>query len=134
MKTILIVDDDLHLLSGMQEILSLELEELGIDHHILTAGNGEEGLQIALEEVPDFIILDVMMPKMNGYEVYRNLQQHEATAAIPVLFESGHDAEKMAETIISEFGLTKRHILSAPFDTDNFIAVTLEFLGIGTDP
>lgn len=78
-KKILIVDDDfdtLHMVGKM-------LERHGFK--ILAANNGEKALQIVEEEKPDLILLDVMMPGMDGYEVTRKLRAMENTAFIPII-------------------------------------------------
>lgn len=76
---ILIVDDE-HL---NIEVLCDVLED---DAELLFALNGETALQLVQEEMPDIILLDVMMPDMDGYEVCRRLKENPATAHIPVIF------------------------------------------------
>lgn len=62
------------------------LRELFQDRfHILEADNGEMALKIAMEQVPDMVISDVMMPKMNGFELTKNLKSSEATSFVPVI-------------------------------------------------
>ncbi|MFT4758186.1 MAG: two-component system alkaline phosphatase synthesis response regulator PhoP [Paraglaciecola sp.] len=67
---ILVVDDEPDIL----EILTYNLEKEGYD--VVTASNGEEGLQVAAKEMPNLIILDIMMPQMDGVEVCRNLREN----------------------------------------------------------
>jgi len=78
--TILVVDDtpeNLQVMNGL-------LKDL---YHVRLANNGERGLKAALQEPkPDLILLDIMMPGMDGYEVCRRLLEDEATRAIPVIF------------------------------------------------
>ena len=76
---ILVVDDNRSLVRIIQGLLQKE------GHEVLTAFDGVDGLQKAREEKPDLIILDVVMPRMDGYEVCRLLQDDPDTAAIPVL-------------------------------------------------
>jgi two-component system cell cycle response regulator len=76
---ILVVDDNRSLVRIMQGLLQKE------GYEILTAFDGLEGLQKAQKEKPDLVILDVVMPKMDGYEVCRLLQGKPDTAAMPVL-------------------------------------------------
>jgi CheY-like chemotaxis protein len=54
-------------------------------YEVLGAGDGQEALQIAREKLPDLIILDMMLPKMSGPEVLKELQKDPSTAAIPVM-------------------------------------------------
>jgi pilus assembly protein CpaE len=76
---ILIIDDDLDTL----RLVGLMLQRQG--YQISAATNGSQGLTKALEERPDLILLDVMMPDMDGYEVTRRLRSNPATASTPIL-------------------------------------------------
>ncbi len=78
-EKILIIDDDLDTL----RLVGLMLEKQG--YQIAAANNGEQGLLKVKEENPDLILLDVMMPDMDGYEVSRRLRQDPSTASIPIL-------------------------------------------------
>ena len=80
MARILIVDDDEKMLGLYQSILSSE----GFD--VLTAGSGEDGLKLAIENIPDLILLDVMMPKKDGGEVAQDLSGNNKTRNIPIIF------------------------------------------------
>ncbi len=76
---ILVVEDD----ASLRKIMEYQLEGAGYD--VLTAADGEEGLNMALEHRPDLIMLDVMMPRMDGYEVCREIRKDFKTAQIPVI-------------------------------------------------
>jgi DNA-binding response OmpR family regulator len=76
---ILIADDDPDIL----ELVAYRLERAG--YEIVRASDGEEALQLATERVPDLAVLDVMMPKLTGYEVTARIREHEATNRIPVI-------------------------------------------------
>jgi pilus assembly protein CpaE len=78
-EKILIVDDDLDTL----RLVGLMLQRQG--YQISAATNGQQGLDKAFEEDPDLILLDVMMPDMDGYEVTRRLRQNPATVSTPIL-------------------------------------------------
>ena len=78
-EKILIIDDDLDTL----RLVGLMLQKQG--YEIAAASNGEQGLQKVKEENPDLILLDVMMPDMDGYEVARRLRLNAQTASIPIL-------------------------------------------------
>jgi DNA-binding response OmpR family regulator len=76
---ILAVDDD----KDMLMMLRVGLEAEG--YEVLTATRGMEALERARADMPDLILLDVMMPQMDGFEVLSNLKQDETTSAIPVI-------------------------------------------------
>lgn len=78
-ERILIVDDDVDTL----RLVGLMLQRQG--YQIIAASNGSQGLTKAFEERPDLILLDVMMPDMDGFEVTRRLRKNPATASIPIL-------------------------------------------------
>ncbi len=86
MKVILVVDDDATNLRTLGELLRP-------DYRVRLGGSGEDALRIARSEPrPDLILLDVMMPAMDGYEVLRRLQADEATRGIPVILVTAlHD-------------------------------------------
>ena len=78
-EKILIVDDDLDTL----RLVGLMLQRQG--YQISAATNGQQGLDKAFEEDPDLILLDLMMPDMDGYEVTRRLRQNPSTLSTPIL-------------------------------------------------
>jgi CheY-like chemotaxis protein len=80
-KKILVIEDE----DGLREITQFSLEAAaGWD--VLTAASGSEGLIIAEAEQPDAILLDVMMPDMDGTETFRRLQYNPVTQTIPTIF------------------------------------------------
>lgn len=85
-KQVLIVDDDEPCRTMAQRILSRGGFEVD------TAGNGEEGLEMAAGKKFDLILLDVMMPEMNGYELCRRMRDTEANAETPVVMVSALDS------------------------------------------
>ena len=76
---VLVADDDADIL----ELVLFRLERAGYD--VVAARDGEEALKRALELRPDLALLDVMMPKLNGYEVTQELRRSEATRSMPVI-------------------------------------------------
>ena len=78
-EKILIIDDDLDTL----RLVGLMLQRQG--YQISAATNGQQGLDKALDEEPDLILLDVMMPEMDGYEVTRRLRQNPSAMETPIL-------------------------------------------------
>jgi DNA-binding response OmpR family regulator len=80
--TVLVVDDD----PVIQKLLQVNFEMEG--YNVITAGDGEEGLAKAQAERPDVVVLDVMMPKMDGLEVARRLKGNDDTRSIPIILLS----------------------------------------------
>lgn len=91
-KKILLIDDEPELV----EMVKMRLVASGFD--VITAGDGADGLAKARGEKPDLIILDLMLPKMNGYEVCRLLKFEEKTSKIPIVLFSARaqEADKVA--------------------------------------
>ncbi|MGE5279979.1 MAG: response regulator [Deltaproteobacteria bacterium] len=81
-KKILVVDDE----ADIREIVRLYLTEAG--YEVLEASNGQEGILRAQSERPDLIVLDIMMPGINGFEVAKHLKDDPNTAQIPILILS----------------------------------------------
>lgn len=79
MSRILVVDDQPHIVRLIQ--LNLERENF----EVISAGDGEEGLEKARSERPDLVILDVIMPKMDGFEVLRSIKADPDLAPTPVI-------------------------------------------------
>jgi CheY-like chemotaxis protein len=79
-KVILSIEDDIHLLQGIRDILELD------DYEVLGTINPIEGLEIARVSYPDLILLDIMMPYMDGYQVLAELRKDPKLTVIPVIF------------------------------------------------
>jgi CheY-like chemotaxis protein len=94
-STILIADDD----SDILETLTFRLEQRGF--HVVQAHDGEEAMQAFRASAPDLVILDVMMPKENGYRVARMIKEEKTFRKIPIILltarnlEAYPDREKM---------------------------------------
>lgn len=80
MKKILVIEDNEEVRENIAEILELS------NYKIITAANGKIGAEIALKEIPDLIICDIMMPVLDGYGVLHLLNQHAETYGIPFIF------------------------------------------------
>lgn len=81
-KSVLVVDDE----ADIREALRIILEADG--YQVLEAGDGLEALQMVHQARPDLVILDIMMPRMDGLEVLRRLEADPGTAGLPVIFLS----------------------------------------------
>jgi len=80
MAKVLIVDDSETHLYSLTKIVQ------GQGHDVITASNGEEGVAKATSEAPDLILMDVVMPGLNGYQATRKIFKNESTAKVPVIF------------------------------------------------
>ena len=119
-KRILIVDDEPDLVETIQ--VSLELE----DYECLLAYDGFRGFERAQKEKPDLIILDVMLPGMNGYKVCRLLKFDEKFKHIPIIMLTAEAQEKdrlTGKETGADFYMTK------PFSADKLLAKVKEYLG-----
>ncbi|MEW6753198.1 MAG: sigma-54 dependent transcriptional regulator [Candidatus Latescibacterota bacterium] len=111
--TILTVDDNPTNLTVLLEVL----ESAG--NSVLVATDGARALQIAGQACPDLILLDVMMPGMDGYEVCRRLRQQEATREIPVVFLTAKDGK---EDVIAGFAVGGVDYITKPFQEEEVLA------------
>jgi two-component system phosphate regulon response regulator PhoB len=95
---ILVVDDETHIL----HVVSLKLTRAGYD--VITAEDGEEALELALEELPDVVITDFQMPIMTGLDLCIQMRQHKETANTPALMLTargfGLDEDQIRQTNI----------------------------------
>ena len=88
MARILVADDD----PLSIKLLNFRLRSVG--HEVIFAVNGGEALEIATREKPDLVLLDIMMPVMNGFQVLRKLKSQEETKNIPVIMLTARSQEK----------------------------------------
>ena len=119
MKNILIVDDE----QDIVESLKFVLEAAG--YNCYTAFDGEEGLRLAKEIIPDLIILDVMMPKINGYKISRLLKYDNKYKDIPILMITARSQEE--DKIIGEETGADEYI-TKPFNVDYVVEKVKSYL------
>lgn len=105
-QNVLVVDDEAHIV----QVLTLKLRNAG--YNVVTATDGEEGFELAVQQVPDLIITDFQMPYMTGLELCQNLAQHQVTSHIPVLLLTARGYALDDEDL--EIGNIK-DVLSKPF-------------------
>src|SRR2546422_9429367 len=104
---ILCVDDEAEMLRFLKESLTRR----GYD--VLTAASGQQAMETLRQAKPDCILLDIMMPVMDGYTLCGHLQRQESTATIPVIFVSGVDS---APAKALAFSLGGVDYIVKPFD------------------
>ena len=95
MKRIHVVDDNEAFSELVEMVFNAEFE-------VLKAGDGEQGLKLAHEEKPDVILLDVMMPKISGVEMLRQLQSDMETRAIPVIILTATKFDDSTHTMFKQ--------------------------------
>jgi CheY-like chemotaxis protein len=105
---ILIIDDE----SDIREVAAMSLEAV-CGWGVVQASSGKEGMQMAQERKPDAILLDVMMPDMDGPSTLQMLRSNEKTASIPVIFLTAK-VQSADRKRFSDLGVAA--VLSKPFD------------------
>lgn len=118
-KKVLIVEDEPDIAENLQVRLKLE------DYEVTIARDGEAGVQAAREQQPDLIIMDVMMPKLNGLDACKILRNDPKTKHIPVIVLTAlphiDDAEKALEAGAKDF-------LNKPYSNDRLMQKVHKFL------
>jgi two-component system, OmpR family, alkaline phosphatase synthesis response regulator PhoP len=120
---ILIVDDSRFLRTANERAL------VRAGHNVMSASDGQEGLRLAIEHTPDFIVLDMMLPKMSGPDVLQALRKHSATARIPVMVLTSL-SQANEERLISE-GATayfEKSLLTLDKGTGRFVEAVEKML------
>ena len=112
MFKILIVEDTLTIREEIHDILVME------GYTVFEAENGSIGFEIALKKHPDLIISDILMPKLNGFEMYKKLQNNKTTKLIPLIFLSAK-AEK--SDIRAGMNLGAEDYLTKPIDVEDLL-------------
>ncbi|WZL74752.1 response regulator transcription factor [Clostridiaceae bacterium 35-E11] len=112
-KKILIVDDEQHII----ELIQFNLESNGFD--VITSENGEEGLALAEKEMPDVIVLDLMLPGMDGLEVCKHVRNNEKINRIPIIMLTAK-GEEMDRVLGLEIGADD--YLTKPFSVRELLA------------
>ncbi len=110
-KKILIVDDE----PGIVRLLSMRLKAKG--YEIFEAFNGLEGVNVALKEVPNLILLDIKMPLMNGIAAFEEIIKLDATKKIPVLFMTAYPTTEIKNKILK---MGAKGCISKPFISEDF--------------
>jgi excisionase family DNA binding protein len=116
---VLVVDDD----DRLREFVRVNLEMDG--YSVREAANAEEGLAALEEESPDLILLDVMMPGMDGWDMLRRVQERHGVGTIPVIMFSGKVEEDTAERAAEEGA---QAFFGKPFDPQQLIESTKQLI------
>lgn len=119
-KKALVVDDHTNIVI----LIKAKLKANGFD--VLSASRGSIALEIAEKETPDIILLDIMMPGMDGFEVFSKLKEKDATKDIPVIFLTA-SAQKSDE--IRARDMRAAHFLRKPFSPNELLQIINQVLG-----
>ncbi len=111
METILLIEDDAVMLRGLRDNFAFS------GHRVLTASDGERGLELATNSQPDLIVLDVMLPKINGYEICRLLRQQRIETPIIFLTARGQESE-----VVLGLNLGADEYVTKPFSIKELLA------------
>ncbi|MCP4709638.1 MAG: response regulator, partial [Planctomycetes bacterium] len=118
METVLIVEDDGAMLRGLRG----NFEFAG--YQVIAAEDGEAGLNAALDKNPDLVLLDVMLPKINGFEVCRYIREQKLDVPIIMLTAKDREYDKKAgEAVCADVYMTK------PFDFNKLLAEIQKLIG-----
>lgn len=116
-RRILVVDDDEHIRKSLSTYLGME--EFAVD----TAASGAEALSSARANPPDLMVLDIMMPEMDGFEVVEALRAEPSTARVPIILLTarGQDSD-----ILRGYQLGVSSYLTKPFNLDELVGIIRE--------
>jgi DNA-binding response OmpR family regulator len=89
MKRILIIEDDVSILNGLKDVLTFK------SYDVLTATDGASGYEVAVEKMPDLIILDIMLPKMDGFTLCKKLRDQGNMTPVLMLTARGEEPDKV---------------------------------------
>lgn len=119
-KRILLVDDADTILMIEQMILNQE------GYSLITARNGKQAVEKAVAQKPDLILMDILMPEVDGFEACRQIRQHEATRAIPIIMVTTRSEQKNME---AGFHSGCNDYVTKPIDRLELISKIRNFLG-----
>jgi DNA-binding response OmpR family regulator len=117
METVLIIEDDPTMLIGLKDNFKFK------GYKVLTAADGEKGLKAALSAKPDLIILDIMLPKINGYEICRLVRAENLQMPIIMLTAKGEESD-----IVLGLNLGADDYVTKPFSIKELLARAAAFL------
>lgn len=115
MKTILIIDDE----ADIRKVVKVRIEKAG--YRCLTAADGKEGLAVVAAEKPDLIILDLIMPVMDGVQVYHRLKMNSKTKHIPVIAFTAQDADTVVAKGQAAMDIVE--LVFKPFDAEGLVKI-----------
>jgi two-component system phosphate regulon response regulator PhoB len=118
--TILVADDE----EDVRELVAYRLTRSG--YEVIDAADGEEAFRLASERPPDLMVLDVMMPRLDGYELTRRVRAEESLRAVPVILLTARSQET---DVGRGFEVGADDYLKKPFNPDELVARVRAVLG-----
>lgn len=116
MKKILAIDDQIDNLITLKAVIKTQLK----DYEVITSTSGKEGIELAIEEQPDTILLDIIMPEMDGFETCKNLKSNDLTKHIPIILLTAIKTDPKSRVKGLEIGADA--FLSKPIDPYELMA------------
>lgn len=123
MKTILLIDDTKEILENFTEYLEME------GYKVLACNNGQKGIELAIEFIPDLIICDVLMPEMDGHEVLRLLMETAKIFEIPFIFSTSL-SERIERADALNLGADE--YIVKPFDPETLLEMVKTLIKSGS--
>lgn len=121
MEKIVFIEDE----TTLQKMLSAALKEVG--YSVVAASDGEAGLAAVRAEKPDLVLLDLILPKMDGFTVLSEIKKDEATLKIPVIVLTNLESAENVEKVVA-LGATT-YLVKANYDLPDIVAKIKEVLG-----
>lgn len=120
MTTVLVIDDSPSEMAKFRDMLSKN------NFQVLEAGNGEQGCQMAVDHLPDVILMDVVMPEMNGFQATRKITRGKTTAHIPIIMISTKNQE--TDRVWGKRQGAKEYI-TKPIDESGLVQIIRKVMG-----
>ena len=124
-KKILLCDDELHILRAA------EFKFARAGYKVQCAADGEEAWALIERELPDVLVTDCQMPRLNGLELARRIKDHPATSHLPVIMLSAKGFELSADQLREEYGIS--HLLGKPFSPRELFILVEKILAGSND-
>jgi DNA-binding response OmpR family regulator len=118
--TILVADDE----EDLRELVSYRLSRSG--YEVVEAVDGQEAFELATERAPDLMVLDVMMPRLDGYELTRRVREQDSLRSVPVILLTARSQES---DVSRGFDVGADDYLKKPFNPDELVARVRAVLG-----
>ena len=113
MSKILVVEDELSLQKAMVDVLNIN------GFQAFGAGDGEEGLRLTKSEKPDLVLLDIILPKMNGFDVLKAIKADDATKNIPVIVLTNLEGSTDIEQALTLGAMT--YLVKTNYELDDIV-------------